>query len=103
MPQAPGLLTELPGFVGPAGVLAYLLQLFRNVGPVPDARDPVAAAQQFLGPAEVRRLAAPRQVAVGPANPTPPQPGSASSHERNNPSDDADITAVGLDLVLVHV
>jgi hypothetical protein len=71
VPQSPGLLAELAGFAGPTAVLAHLSQSLRNVGSVPDTGDAVAAAQQFLGPAEVRRPAAPRQVAVRPADPAP--------------------------------
>jgi hypothetical protein len=59
MPQSFGLLAELPGFVGPAAVLAHLLQSLRDVNPVPDTGDAVAAAQQFLGPGQVRRPAGP--------------------------------------------
>jgi hypothetical protein len=45
MPQSFGLLAELPGFVGPAAVLAHLSQSVSNVSPVPDTRDAVASAQ----------------------------------------------------------
>ena len=41
MPQSFGLLAELPGFVGPAAVLAHLLQSLRDVNPVPDTGDAV--------------------------------------------------------------
>ena len=59
MPQSFGLLVELPGFVGPATVLAHLLQSFRDVNLVPDTGDAVAAAQQFLGRAKSAGLPAP--------------------------------------------
>ena len=45
MPQSFGLLAELPGFVGPAAVLAHLLQSLRDVNPVPDTGDAVTAAR----------------------------------------------------------
>ena len=59
MPQSFGLLAELPGFVGPAAVLAHLLQSLREVNPVPDTGDAVTAAQQLLRPGQVRRPAGP--------------------------------------------
>jgi hypothetical protein len=36
VPQSFGLLAELPGFVGPAAILAHLLQSLRDVDTVPD-------------------------------------------------------------------